>query len=210
MSSNSAEPCGQLTVAQAPQNFKRTLEACSQKQGGVLFLKCTGAFNERRLAEHLSTELPKLAVYDCAGEVALEWIDLEQRLVRAASPGIVLLVVGFTTWLAMAGGRNLGALNLRREGFFRSLQAPVIIVGAPQSMAQVAERAPDFWSWREGVFDFVYDDMLVKLGEFDTPEFKPECPACGAEEGQACSEPDPVHEGLGVELGDKVHVGRLA
>lgn len=51
---------------------------------------------------------------------------------------------------------------------------------------------------------------LVRLHEDDCPAFVKRCPACGATHGQACSVPDPDHEGLGIELGNQVHAGRLA
>lgn len=37
-----------------------------------------------------------------------------------------------------------------------------------------------------------------------------ECPVCGAEVGQQCSEEDPSDKGMGIELGKYVHVERIS
>lgn len=50
---------------------------------------------------------------------------------------------------------------------------------------------------------------LYDLSDDRWADFKPECPICGAEEGQSCSEPDPDDDRLGVELGSHVHLARI-
>lgn len=37
-----------------------------------------------------------------------------------------------------------------------------------------------------------------------------ECPICGAEIGQQCSEADPENEGMAIELGRYVHIDRIS
>lgn len=50
-------------------------------------------------------------------------------------------------------------------------------------------------------------------GEFglgDDMDEDVECPVCGAEIGQQCSEEDPDDNGMGIELGRYVHIERIS
>lgn len=44
----------------------------------------------------------------------------------------------------------------------------------------------------------------------DPLETYPECPECGAEEGEPCMAQDPANDGFGVELDQYVHAAREA
>ncbi len=197
-------------VTALPPNVRKTLEAGQTKGGSLLVFKASSKLNETRLAGHLLNEIRGSLGFDCATMQDTSWADLEQRF-RAQSKGATALVLtGLDDWLAKSTRIKLGAMNVHREAFFRSLEMPVLMLLRPETVSLFATTAVDFWSWRDGVFDVVYEDMFHHMGPDDMPVFKAECPACGADEGQRCSEPDPEHEGFGIEMGSTVHVGRLA
>ena len=48
----------------------------------------------------------------------------------------------------------LTVLNLQRELFLRQIGCPLVLWLPEQALEMIARNAPDFWSWRSGVFEF--------------------------------------------------------
>jgi tetratricopeptide (TPR) repeat protein len=75
--------------------------------------------------------------------------------------------------------RFFGYLQWTREGL-REFPFPIVLWVTPQILTQLSSKAPDFWSWRGGVFRFIAPAFVNDRTNF-TPtidsSFKPESPS---------------------------------
>ena len=87
-----------------------------------------------------------------------EHIDQEPEL--ATSPAAMVTILGADELLELRLNQDKSALEQflfslqwTRESL-RRFQLPLVLWLTPRIAAQVADQAPDFWSWRGGVFEF--------------------------------------------------------
>ena len=85
---------------------------------------------------------------------------LEQQPELSASPAAVVTVLRADELLGLdldedksALERFFFSLQWTRESL-REFQLPLVLWLTPWIAAQLADKAPDFWSWRGGVFEF--------------------------------------------------------
>ncbi|MGB3403338.1 MAG: CHAT domain-containing tetratricopeptide repeat protein [Microcoleaceae cyanobacterium] len=64
-----------------------------------------------------------------------------------------------------------GYLQWTREGL-REFPYPIILWVTPEILKQISFAAPDFWSWRSGVFQFVATEKVITLSSQATSTFQ--------------------------------------
>jgi len=77
---------------------------------------------------------------------------LETWLATLGQGQAVIHLVNTGHWLQ---GPRVQSLNLRRDALAKRLDAALLWWLPPAALERVAREAPDAWSWRAGVFDFV-------------------------------------------------------
>ena len=96
-----------------------------------------------------------------AGEVEVRHIELTpaepylHEKLHAPPPGrrLAYFVNGFEGLAGDAREQAFGALQVKREAIGR-LEVPVVLWVAEENLAELARRAPDFYAWRAGLYDF--------------------------------------------------------
>ena len=73
-----------------------------------------------------------------------------------AEPKLVLFLTGLELSIPYddPGASTLAQLNLGRDFFPRELPHPLLIWLPDYALTAIAQHAPDFWSWRSGLFEF--------------------------------------------------------
>ena len=87
------------------------------------------------------------------------------------TPEDVLFVLGFEKSIPPEAdfAPVLAKLNMTRERF-RDLPCPIVIVLPDYALTRLARQAPDFWSWRSGVFEFeVSAEELASIMQRESP-----------------------------------------
>jgi len=94
--------------------------------------------------------------------------DIYAELAATPGQGHPLFVYGLESVMPSTDPyRALGQLNERR-GRYQQLARPVVFWVPEYVLRLIATKAPDFWAWRSGVYDFVADRATV--GEMYTRE----------------------------------------
>jgi tetratricopeptide (TPR) repeat protein len=85
---------------------------------------------------------------------------MEQAQLEADSPPIVMTILGADELLSIRLDQSKSAqeqfffsLQWTRESL-RAFQFPIVLWLTPSMASTLAQQAPDFWSWRGGVFEF--------------------------------------------------------
>ncbi len=81
-----------------------------------------------------------------------DFAALESWLETHGKSRAVIHLLNASVWLQ---GKNLEALNLRRNALAEKLDSTLIWWLSGSAVQRVAQQAPDAWSWRGGVFDFL-------------------------------------------------------
>jgi len=87
-----------------------------------------------------------------SGERYPDFNALEARLESTGQQRAVIHLVNATAWLQ---GPRLEALNLRRNALAETLDSTLLWWLPAKALERLAQQAPDAWSWRGGVFDFL-------------------------------------------------------
>lgn len=92
---------------------------------------------------------------------------LETWLATLGQGQAVIHLVNTGHWLQ---GPRVQSLNLRRDALAKRLDAALLWWLPPAALERVAREAPDAWSWRAGVFDFVAAVSAQRTGLASRPE----------------------------------------
>ncbi len=121
-----------------------------------------------KLQEMLDAEKRPVHKVDLSDEQKFpDFASLESWLeTHAANPAVIHLL-NASAWLQ---GQNLEALNLRRNALAEKLDATLLWWLPASAVERVARQAPDAWSWRGGVFDFIDSEPAHGLMPFQWVE----------------------------------------
>ncbi|AUB81704.1 hypothetical protein [Candidatus Thiodictyon syntrophicum] len=92
---------------------------------------------------------------------------LETWLAALGQGQAVIHLVNTGHWLQ---GPRLQSLNVRRDALAKRLDAALLWWLPPAALERVAREAPDAWSWRAGVFDFVAAVPEQRMGLANRPK----------------------------------------
>jgi tetratricopeptide (TPR) repeat protein len=175
------------------QGLISTIEI-GQRMLVLIIASCTpGAFQDElidRYETELAPSIPSYRVQLDRSEPSLRQalenlVDRHPEL-QAPKANAVITVTGAADLLSFKLGdseeksaldRFFGYLQWTREGL-REFPFPIVLWVSPQILSQLSAKAPDFWSWRGGVFRFVAQ-AFVGGDHVDSPSridssFKPE------------------------------------
>jgi len=96
---------------------------------------------------------------------------LETWLATLGQGQAVIHLVNTGHWLQ---GPRVQSLNVRRDALAKRLDAALLWWLPPAALERVAREAPDAWSWRAGVFDFVAAVPQQRTGLASRPEASPD------------------------------------
>lgn len=108
-----------------------------------------------KLGDSLAAARPVHVADLAEGSVFPEFSDLERWLEAAGRDQAVIHLINGGEWLK---GVRLDSLNLRRNALAQQVDATLIWWLPASALERVAIQAPDAWSWRGGVFDFVTEN----------------------------------------------------
>jgi tetratricopeptide (TPR) repeat protein len=159
----------------------------------LIIASCTARTFQAELIDRYEAELaPSIPCYriqldrsEPSLRQALENLVDRHPELQAPKANAVITAIGAADLLAFKLGdseensaldRFFGYLQWTREGL-REFPFPIVLWVTPQILTQLSSKAPDFWSWRGGVFRFVAPAFVSDRATF-TPtidsSFKPE------------------------------------
>jgi tetratricopeptide (TPR) repeat protein len=175
------------------QGLISTIEI-GQRMLVLIIASCTpGAFQDElidRYETELAPSIPSYRVQLDRSEPSLRQalenlVDRHPEL-QAPKANAVITVTGAADLLSFKLGdseeksaldRFFGYLQWTREGL-REFPFPIVLWVTPQILKQLSSKAPDFWSWRGGVFRFIAPAFVSSYNSIpDRPielSFKPE------------------------------------
>ena len=123
----------------------------------LAFLKCNVPVERERLVEDLIQELRAWGRSGRILKLREPVVDLLQEIQQLDPPlreGEALFVLGFESSIPadVSFPPALVKLNLARA-LFREFPCPLVFALPDYALTQLARQAPDFWSWRSGVFE---------------------------------------------------------
>ncbi len=142
----------------------------------LAFLKCNVPVERERLVEDLIQELRMQGRSGRVLKLREPMADLLREIHQLDPPlraGEALFVLGFEYSIPadVSFPPALVKLNLTRE-LFRELLCPLVLALPDYALTQLARQAPDFWSWRSGVFEVeVPPETLATIVEREVPLF---------------------------------------
>jgi tetratricopeptide (TPR) repeat protein len=172
----------QLDAAETYQALVRSLDLT--EGFGIFLVRCVEGERDR-LMQRLQQDLPKQQITQLRLETALEDGNLYNRVAAKlqAQPELDVLFIdglekSFEAYIKPGYGgqgdyykmdsvpRVLGHLNLQRERFRNDFPVSLVFFLSPFGLKYIARRAPDFFDWRSGIFEFVADwQTVVNLSE---------------------------------------------
>jgi tetratricopeptide (TPR) repeat protein len=162
-------------------SYERLMVSLEASQGklDLLIAVCDDPNLQEAITQQYATELQHQGIthhrvfvrrQDASLRYALEQLVQEKPELQHESSGVVT-VQGLGDLLAFRLGaetseqeRLLGYLQWTREAL-REFSFPVVIWVSRALLVQLAEKAPDFWSWRGGVFWFTGETDALQLVE---------------------------------------------
>jgi tetratricopeptide (TPR) repeat protein len=159
----------------------------------LIIASCTNRAFQAELIDRYEAELaPSIPCYrvqldrsEPSLRQALENLVDQHPELQVPKANAVITAIGAADLLAFKLGdsetnsaldRFFGYLQWTREGL-REFPFPIVLWVTPQILTQLSSKAPDFWSWRGGVFRFVapafVSDRTTFIPTIDS-SFKPE------------------------------------
>jgi tetratricopeptide (TPR) repeat protein len=133
-----------------------------------------------RYETELITDIPsyrvKLDRSEPSLRAALEKLVGEQPELSQPKAAAVISVTGADNLMSIpvreeetnsALDRFFGYLQWTREGL-REFPFPIVLWVTPKILKQLSAKAPDFWSWRSGVFQFVASSIPINISNYYT------------------------------------------
>ncbi len=150
----------------------------SQGMMVLIIASCASEFFRDEIIERYETELAKdmpsykvkLDRSEPSLRAALENLVNEQPELKRAKVSAVISVTGASNLMSIpvreeetnsALDRFFGYLQWTREGL-REFPFPIVLWVTPKILKQLSAKAPDFWSWRGGVFQFSTSPVLSR------------------------------------------------
>ena len=151
------------------RNYQRLVTALEASQGilNLLIAVCDDEASQRQVTERYEAELREQGVF-CAHlrvnhkqpslRLALEQVVAQQPAAMAGEAALTVEGVDGLLSLRLSGeqsqqDRFFGYLQWTREALLE-FKFPIVVWMGESVVDRLAERAPDFWSWRGGVFWF--------------------------------------------------------
>ena len=173
-----------LNEAAVPNNianedsYERLVTVIEASQGmlALLIASCEPSTFQEQLTERYETELaPAIHCYQVRLNqsepsliAALDKLVQEHSELKSSEASAVITVTGIADLLAMtvrvtdaksALEKFFGYLQWTREGL-RAFPYPIVLWITPKILRQISMAAPDFWSWRSGVFRFTPPEIV--------------------------------------------------
>lgn len=134
----------------------------------IFFARCNTPLLRRQLIDEATARLAAMGIRVVEivfeGAIILLRQKLRAQIAEAIADGtdeqagqkIVLFIQGLDYSIPYnePAARILAELNLGREFFLRDVPHPFVLWLPDYAVTAVARHAPDFWSWRSGVFEF--------------------------------------------------------
>lgn len=150
-------------------------EIILSEEGGIYFAEYDDKSNKNEILKRLKEKLESKSIKVIELEIDESKYDLAEVLRFQAKKFGTTRIVFF---VFPPSDKKLlekfaGIWNYTREKF-RSIKHPIVIWGDEPTITTIAKIAPDFWAWRNRVFEFksrneklinLYKDMLKKLKE---------------------------------------------
>jgi tetratricopeptide (TPR) repeat protein len=131
-----------------------------------------------RYKSELATDIPsyrvKLDPSEPSLRAALEKLVNERPELNQPKAPAVISVTGAANLMSIpvreeetnsALDRFFGYLQWTREGL-REFPFPIVLWVTPKILKKLSAKAPDFWSWRSGVFQFVDSSTPINIGDY--------------------------------------------
>jgi tetratricopeptide (TPR) repeat protein len=145
--------------------------ALSQGMLGIIIASCTAGVFQNELIDRYETALaPSIPSYrmklnssEPSLRAALEELVNQHPELQEPNAPAVITIMGAANLLSVKLkkteanselDRFFGYLQWTREGL-REFPYPIILWVTPRILRQLSVKAPDFWSWRTGVFRFI-------------------------------------------------------
>jgi tetratricopeptide (TPR) repeat protein len=168
----------QIDAAETYQTLARSL---ARSEGfGIFLVRCVEGERDR-LIQRLQKDLTEQQMAQLKLEAALEDGNLYNRVAAMlqAKPNLNVLFINgleksFEAYIKPGYGgqgdyykmdsvpRVLGHLNLQRERFRNDFPVSLVFFLSPFGLKYMARRAPDFFDWRSGIYEFVADASVVR------------------------------------------------
>jgi tetratricopeptide (TPR) repeat protein len=145
-------------LPQHQEDFQRLVKLlCHAPRFQLLFARIADESYRRLLIDKLQDLLVAagrpIQTADLSDEQQFPDFDALETWLESAGQGqAVIHLVNTGHWLQ---GARVQSLNLRRDALAEKLNATLLWWLSPDTLERVAREAPDAWSWRGGVFDFV-------------------------------------------------------
>jgi tetratricopeptide (TPR) repeat protein len=145
--------------------------ALSQGMLGIIIVSCTaGAFQNELIDRYETALVPSIPSYrmklnssEPSLRASLETLVNQHLELQSPNAPAVITITGATNLLSVKLketeanselDRFFGYLQWTREGL-REFPYPIVLWVTPRILRQISVKAPDFWSWRTGVFRFI-------------------------------------------------------
>ncbi|MGI0485117.1 hypothetical protein ACN4EK_06745, partial [Pantanalinema rosaneae CENA516] len=167
-------------------HYNRLMVALEASQGklDLLIAVCNDRNLQAEMIQQYEQELREQGVQPF--RVFVQWQDpslrlalerlVEQEPTLQVGNAAVVTVQGIDSLISVRLGeaqsqqeRFFGYLQWTREAF-RQFSFPVVIWMTKQVLTQLAERSPDFWSWRGGVFWFGLQPEDLRSPDRNSPQ----------------------------------------
>ena len=162
-----AEVQNGITNEESYESLVAVIEA-SQGILSLLIASCEPGSFQEQLIEHYESELaPEIHCYrvrlnqsEPSLTAALRQLVQGKPELQSSKASVVITVTGIADLLTMpvretdeksAFAKIFGFLQWTREGL-RAFPYPIVLWVTPKILRQISMAAPDFWSWRNGVF----------------------------------------------------------
>jgi tetratricopeptide (TPR) repeat protein len=129
---------------------------------------------ENELVVDIPSYRVKLDISEPSLRAALEKLVNERPELNQPKAPAVISVTGAANLMSIpvqeeetnsALDRFFGYLQWTREGL-REFPFPIVLWVTPQILKKLSAKAPDFWSWRSGVFQFIDSSTSINIGDY--------------------------------------------
>ncbi len=135
--------------------------AAYQGRWGLFILGYDHALVRARIAVEIAEAWPDGGWVEIDEDQQPDWTDLKNTLIDESAGKPYLQIQRLEYWLDPLAqdstGQRLRSMNRGRDGFALAVNVPVLLWLRPAQITDLANQAPDLWSWRAGLYQFLDD-----------------------------------------------------